>query len=153
MWNDYANHHNGFCQEIEIIDGDEFFPIIYTDDLFKDYTDELKNILEKQKYGQKLTGNDYKPLILSNKTKSLNYKYEKEIRIFHNPFCEGHPILLNDTVYENKKRKLSYIGEPFTIESKGGKIINTIIGKACSEEIKEKIIQICDENRQDYEIE
>lgn len=138
MWAHYANEHKGFCIEYEIVDTNNLYPVIYSENKLNARGQIVETI-----YGlfvKEATIHDkaimFKHLILLCTYKDKSWESEHEIRaVFLNRQCE----------ITNKGRRCS-------CREIGIKPIKIYIGVQCSEEHKEQLISIAEELRISYEV-
>ena len=87
MWSHYADKHKGICIEFEQEDDEDFFDVKYQEERQNlDLFEIMSRMLAYEYIGEKADINDYRisNLILSPfLCKSLEWKYEEEVRCIH----------------------------------------------------------------------
>lgn len=131
MWAHYANNHQGFCVEYEVINSKLIFPISY-----EKYRVPMASIITNyidiayKLWKGTITANDndyklYTHIVLHNALiKHKSWKYENEYRIVSlNPIREQ-------------------VGASYSLNSLGLKVKRIFIGKSCSIENRKRLINI-----------
>ncbi len=132
MWNEYANHGNGFCLVFEIIEYDFLWPVEYK---WKKDINWTKMIIKSIKTleGTKGLHNDpmaYYPFVVKNpKNDKLDSTKEKELRMNYSPYDTKE--FNNGFIYPNVKTILGHKGLNVNWNSQGLRLKEIIIGDNC----------------------
>ncbi len=147
MWEEYANHSNGFCMEFELMDTDKFFPIIYLDKNELDYTKEIIESLNAKII-------DWPNIALLSTlpwvTKDPEFEKEHEIRFLTGEGYDFEDGPMGGRIFPGKKKAMGYKGLSYSFEKAGIILKNVIIGNNCDH--MQEIISICNELNYPYEL-
>lgn len=135
MWAHYANNHQGFCVEYEVVNPRMIFPISYEETrtpIAKAVTNFM-GIADKLRRGEITEDDDdyqkYVHIMLHNALiKHESWKYEDEYRL----------------VFINPNKLPSGVSYPLDIL--GLKVKKVFIGKCCSVENRQRLISIANDN-------
>ena len=137
MWAHYANEHQGFCVEYEIINDYNFYPVIYVDNRLKFISLFIE--LFYALLDEKATNEDkhivLRYIMFLNSFKDSSWKSENEIR----------------AVFLNTKQELNANGKLYTFDEIGIKPTKLFIGTCCSDKNKEELMSVAKSLSIEYE--
>ena len=138
MWAHYANEHQGFCVEYEIINTSNFYPVIYAENRLKAHGLFIELFYsffnENIKKEEKIT--PLRQIMLLNAFKDSSWKSENEIR----------------AIFLNTKQELNGNGKLYTFDEIGIKPTKIFIGTCCNEENRNNLIAIANSLGIEYEL-
>ena len=144
MWKDYANHSNGICIVFDVMNLDILFPVAYIEKSNIDFTQLLINsyFISASDRMNRVDPMSILPFIIKNPMngKLESYK-EKEVRILFPSFDDG--TFNAGIIYPQVKSEKGYKGKHVLYNRCDLKINKIIIGKKCSSNMKNSIIQYC----------
>lgn len=143
MWEEYANHSNGFCMEFELTDTDKFFPVIYLDKNKIDYT---KPIIESFNSQSSNWPNIALLSTLPWVTKDPEFEQEHEIRFLCGDVYDSEDGPMGGRIFPGKKKAMGYKGYEYSFDDSGIQLKKIIIGHNSVH--TQDLIDIC--NRMQY---
>ena len=139
MWAHYANNHNGFCVEYEIIKTNNLYPVLYTKErmsaqvLFVSLLMGFVNQAENEE--DKTLQHVLKHIMLLSSYKEESWSSENEIRL----------------IFINHLDEISNGGRLISCEEAGIRAKKIYIGVSCSKENEQTLISIANELGIEYE--
>lgn len=133
MWENYANHHNGFCLSFLLYDSDKFFPVVYLRKQAVDFTNDLIYVLKHQGtpnvIGSALSRLGILPWVL----KDEQFSVENELRFLCGDVYNEEDGPMGGRIFAGKKEAMGYRGTTYEYGYCGIKLEQIIIGKNCDQ--------------------